>query len=64
MEEVRKKGEDVLEVSVGLDGDWFLRTDARHGTPDPTFPSIPLPWTKTSTVMMLQHAKQYTTIRT
>jgi len=28
---VREKGEEVEEVSVGLDGDWFLRTNARHG---------------------------------
>ncbi len=32
MEEVRRKGEEVEEVSIGLDGDWFLRTNARHGT--------------------------------
>jgi len=30
MEDVRTKGEEVQEVSIGLDGDWFLRTDARH----------------------------------
>ncbi|KAH9958032.1 hypothetical protein BC827DRAFT_622636 [Russula dissimulans] len=30
MEDVRRKGEEVQEISVGLDGDWFLRTDARH----------------------------------
>ncbi|KAI9444225.1 hypothetical protein H4582DRAFT_1920219 [Lactarius indigo] len=30
MEDVRNKGEEVEEVSVGLDGDWFLRTNARH----------------------------------
>lgn len=30
MEDVRSKGEEVEEVSIGLDGDWFLRTDARH----------------------------------
>jgi hypothetical protein len=27
-----KKGEEVNEVSTGLDGDWFLRTNARRGT--------------------------------
>ena len=32
MEDVRRKGEKVEEVSIGLDGDWFLRTNARHGT--------------------------------
>ncbi|KAI0000643.1 hypothetical protein BJV74DRAFT_127189 [Russula compacta] len=30
MEDVRKQGEEVEEVSIGLDGDWFLRTNARH----------------------------------
>jgi hypothetical protein len=32
MEDVRYKGEEVEEVSIGLDGDWFLRTNARHCT--------------------------------
>ena len=32
MEDVRQNGEEVEEVSIGLDGDWFLRTSARHGT--------------------------------
>jgi hypothetical protein len=32
IEDAREKGEEVEEVSVGLDGDWFLRTDGRHGT--------------------------------
>ena len=27
MEDVREKGEEVEEVSIGVDGDWFLRTD-------------------------------------
>lgn len=31
MEDVRLKGEEVHVVSMGLDGDWFLRTDTRHG---------------------------------
>jgi len=35
MEDVREKGEEVEEVSIGVDGDWFLRTDARHGTSPP-----------------------------
>ncbi|KAI0305246.1 hypothetical protein B0F90DRAFT_1815493 [Multifurca ochricompacta] len=30
VEDVRRKGEEVEEVSIGLDGDWFLRTNARH----------------------------------
>ncbi|KAI9458917.1 hypothetical protein BJY52DRAFT_1267932 [Lactarius psammicola] len=30
MEDVRSKGEEVEEVSIGLDGDWFLRTNVRH----------------------------------
>ncbi|KAI9454361.1 hypothetical protein F5148DRAFT_1151740 [Russula earlei] len=30
IEDVRQNGEHVEDVSVGLDGDWFLRTDARH----------------------------------
>lgn len=32
MEDIRRKGEEVEEVSIGLDGDWFLRTNTRHGT--------------------------------
>ena len=32
MEDVRRMSEEVEEVSIGLDGDWFLRTNARHGT--------------------------------
>ena len=45
MEDVRRKGEEVEEVSIGLDGDWFLRTDSRHGTflpisKPPALPSI------------------------
>jgi len=32
MEDVRQQGEEVEEVSIGLDGDWFLRTSARQGT--------------------------------
>jgi len=32
MEDVRRKDEEVEEVSIGLDGDWFLRTSARQGT--------------------------------
>jgi hypothetical protein len=31
MQDVRQKGEELKEVSIGLDGDWFLRTSARHG---------------------------------
>ncbi|KAH9954646.1 hypothetical protein BGW80DRAFT_1509477, partial [Lactifluus volemus] len=30
LEDVRHKGEEVQRVSIGLDGDWFLRTDKRH----------------------------------
>lgn len=30
VEDARRKGEEVEEVSIGLDGDWFLRTNARH----------------------------------
>ena len=41
MEDIRSKGEEVEEVSIGLDGDWFLRTDSRHGT----FPPISKPRT-------------------
>jgi hypothetical protein len=45
LEDVRRKGEEVEEVSIGLDADWFLRTNARHGTfpstPEPALPSIP-----------------------
>jgi hypothetical protein len=32
MEDVKRKGEEVEGLSIGLDGDWFLRTNARHGT--------------------------------
>ena len=45
MEDVRRKGEEVEEVSVGLNGDWFLRTNCRHGTllliPKPRTPINP-----------------------
>jgi hypothetical protein len=40
MEDVRRKGEEVQQLSTGLDGDWFLRTDKRLGTfssPTPGF---------------------------
>jgi hypothetical protein len=30
MQDIRQKGEEV-EVSIGLEGDWFLRPGARHG---------------------------------
>jgi hypothetical protein len=36
MEDVRRKGEEVQQLSTGLDGDWFLRTDKRLGTFPPT----------------------------
>ena len=45
MEDIRRKGEEVEHVSIGLDGDWFLRTNTRHGTfllrPSPALPSTP-----------------------
>jgi hypothetical protein len=41
MEDIRRRGEDVEEVSIGLDGDWFLRTNNRHGT----FPPMSKPRT-------------------
>jgi hypothetical protein len=31
VEDIRRKGEEVEEVSIGLDGDWFLRTNSLHG---------------------------------
>jgi hypothetical protein len=72
MEDVRGKGEEVEEVSIGLDGDWFLRTDTRHGTfppmtkprtPKPRTPINPIsPWLKQETTM-LQLAKQSTSVR-
>jgi len=30
MENVRHNGEEVKELSIGFDGDWFLRTNSRH----------------------------------
>ena len=68
MEDARRKGEEVEEVSIGVDGDWFLRTNARHGTlpptPEPASPSIPFrPWLKQETTMP-QHAKRSTLART
>jgi hypothetical protein len=68
MEDVRRKGEEVEEVSLGLDGDWFLRTNTRHGTfPPMSKPRTPIntinPWLKQGTTM-LQHAKQTTGVRT
>jgi hypothetical protein len=64
MEDIRRKGEEVEEVSIGLDGDWFLRTNSRHGTfPPMSNPRTPIdpmyPWLKQETTM-LQHAKQST----
>jgi hypothetical protein len=49
MEDIRRKGEEVEEVSIGLDGDWFLRTNTRHGTfPPMSKPPTPItpiyPW--------------------
>jgi len=48
MEDVRRKGEKVEEVAMGFDGDWFLRTDKRHGTSPPALqramPVSPSPW--------------------
>jgi hypothetical protein len=32
MEGVREKGEEVKGVSIGRNGDWFLRTNTRYGT--------------------------------
>jgi hypothetical protein len=43
MEDVRGKGEEVEEVSIGLDGDWFLRTDARQCTFLSQTPTAPSP---------------------
>jgi hypothetical protein len=69
MEDVRQKGEEVEEVSIGVDGDWFLRTNARHGTLPPTPepappPSIPFRlWLKQETTMP-QRAKRSTVART
>jgi len=31
IEDVQQHGEEVKEVSIGLDGDWFLRTNIRCG---------------------------------
>ena len=64
MEGIRRKGEEVEEVSIGLNGDWFLRTDARHGTfPPISKPRTPInptyPLLKQET-MILQHSKQRT----
>ena len=46
MQDIKRKGEEVEEVSIGLDGDWFLRTNARHGTflpiPKPRTPITPI----------------------
>ncbi len=66
MEDIRQKGEEVEEVSIGLDGDWFLRTSTRHGmfplTRMPrTLISPFYPWLKQET-MVLQHAKQITVV--
>jgi hypothetical protein len=68
MEDVRRKGEEVEDVSIGLDGDWFLRTNTRHGMfPPMSKPRTPInpicPWLKQETTM-LQHAKQSTGVRT
>lgn len=50
IEDARQKCEEVEKVSVGLDDDWFLRTDARYGMSfphaSPAFPSLPQPLAK------------------
>ena len=61
MEDVRRKGEEVEDVSIGLDGDWFLRTDTRHGTFPPHHSHQS---SAKQEITMLQHAKQSTDVRT
>lgn len=66
MEDARRKGEEVEEVAIGVDGDWFLRTNARHGTLPPTpepAPPINPTWLKQDTTMP-QRAKHSTIERT
>ena len=70
MEDVRRKGEEVQEVSIGLDADWFLRTNARHGTfssharaGTPTSIPSAVFWLKQETAMP-QRAKPSTVVRT
>jgi hypothetical protein len=46
IEDARHKGEEVQQLSIGLDGDWFLRTDNRHGTSCPHDLSHPSSLTK------------------
>jgi hypothetical protein len=43
LEDARHKGEEVQRVSIGLDGDWFLRTDKRHCTSCPHDPCTRIP---------------------
>jgi hypothetical protein len=57
MEDIRRKGEEVEEVSIGLDGDWFLRTNNRHGAfPPMSKPRTPIypiyPWLKQESTML------------
>ena len=70
MEDVKRKGEEVQEVSIGLDADWFLRTNARHGTfsshshAQARTPINPIcPWLKHE-MAMPQRAKPNTVVRT
>lgn len=43
VEDVQRKGEKVEEISIGLNGDWFLRSNARHGMfPHTREPHIPI----------------------
>lgn len=44
IEGAKEKGEEVQRVSTGLDGDWFLRTDMRHGMsyPHDLYTRIPI----------------------
>jgi hypothetical protein len=51
MEGVKQKGEEIKGVSVGRNGDWFLRTNTRYGTfprpiPHSHHPHLSLPNTR------------------
>ena len=65
MQDVRQKGEEVKEVSIGLDGDWFLRTSSRHGMSPPMYrPLHPSPHVGLKHEILPQCAKQNTVVRT
>jgi hypothetical protein len=60
LEDARRKGEQVEELSSGLDGDWFLRTNARHGTYTPVSINLSRPFLNDNDNASVQYARRNT----